>query len=42
MSPRDINDILRERARVALKTVCRVGDRVVIDGDAMVMVPSRA
>jgi 3-hydroxybutyryl-CoA dehydratase len=35
-------DILREKARVALKTICRVGDKVVIDGEALVMVPSRA
>ncbi len=34
-------DIIREKARVLLKTVCRVGDTVVIDGDALVMVPSR-
>lgn len=36
-----ITDIIREKARVALKTVCRVGDTVVIDGDALVMVPAR-
>lgn len=35
-----VTDILRERARVVLKTVCRVGDLVVIDGDALVMVPT--
>lgn len=35
-----VTDIIRERARVMLKTVCRVGDIVVIDGDALVMVPS--
>lgn len=35
-------DILREKARVALKTVCHVGDTVVIDGDALVMVPARS
>ncbi len=34
-------DIIREKARVLLKTVCRVGDTVVIDGDALVMVPAR-
>jgi 3-hydroxybutyryl-CoA dehydratase len=28
--------------RVQLKTVCRVGDTVVIDGEALVLVPSRA
>jgi 3-hydroxybutyryl-CoA dehydratase len=34
-------DIVRDRARVLLKTVCRVGETVVIDGDALVMVPAR-
>lgn len=36
-----VTDIVREKARVALKTVCRVGETVVIDGDALVMVPAR-
>jgi 3-hydroxybutyryl-CoA dehydratase len=36
-----VTDIIPEKARVVLKTVCRVGDTVVIDGDALVMVPSR-
>ncbi len=35
-------DIIREKARVVLKTACHVGDTVVIDGDALVMVPARA
>jgi 3-hydroxybutyryl-CoA dehydratase len=34
-------DIIPDRARIVLKTVCRVGDTVVIDGDALVMVPAR-
>ena len=34
-------DIIRDKARVMLKTVCHVGETVVIDGDALVMVPSR-
>jgi 3-hydroxybutyryl-CoA dehydratase len=34
-------DIIAEKARVVLKTVCRVGDTVVIDGDALVMVPAQ-
>ena len=34
-----VTDIIREKARVVLKTVCRVGETVVIDGDALVMVP---
>jgi len=34
-------DIIREKARVALKTVCLVGETVVIDGDALVVVPVR-
>jgi 3-hydroxybutyryl-CoA dehydratase len=36
-----VTDIIREKARVVLKTVCRVGDTIVIDGDALVMVPVR-
>ncbi|HEX7968757.1 MAG TPA: MaoC family dehydratase [Stellaceae bacterium] len=36
-----VTDIIRDKARVVLKTVCRVGDTVVIDGDALVMVPGR-
>jgi 3-hydroxybutyryl-CoA dehydratase len=36
-----ITDIIREKARVVLRTVCRVGDTVVIDGDALVIVPAR-
>jgi 3-hydroxybutyryl-CoA dehydratase len=36
-----VTEIIREKARAVLKTVCRVGDTVVIDGDALVMVPSR-
>jgi 3-hydroxybutyryl-CoA dehydratase len=34
-------DIIREKARVALRTVCQVGETVVIEGDALVMVPPR-
>jgi 3-hydroxybutyryl-CoA dehydratase len=30
------------RRRVTLATVCRVGDTVVVEGEALVMVPSRA
>ncbi len=36
-----IADIMREKARIVLQTVCRVGETVVIDGDALVMVPAR-
>ena len=36
-----VMDIIREKARVVLKTVCQVEDTVVIDGDALVMVPAR-
>ncbi len=32
-------DILPEKRRVRLKTECRVGDTVVVDGEALVMVP---
>src|SRR4051794_24319611 len=36
-----VTDIIAEKNRVALKTTCLVGDTVVIDGDAVVMVPTR-
>jgi 3-hydroxybutyryl-CoA dehydratase len=36
-----VTEIIRDKARVVLKTVCSVGDTVVIDGDALVMVPAR-
>lgn len=36
-----ITEINLERKRVKLKTVCTVGDKVVVDGEADVMVPSR-
>ena len=36
-----ITDIIREKARVALKTVIQVGETVVVDGDALVLVPQR-
>src|SRR3954451_6962859 len=35
-------DVVVEKRRVVLKTVLSVGDTVVIDGDAMLMVPTRA
>ena len=36
-----ITDIVAEKKRVTLKTVCSVGETVVIDGEATVMVPKR-
>jgi len=36
-----ITDIILEKARVALKTVIQVGETVVVDGDALVLVPQR-
>ncbi|HXP31636.1 MAG TPA: MaoC family dehydratase [Stellaceae bacterium] len=36
-----IMDILPEKARVRLKTVCTVGETVVIDGEATAIVPRR-
>lgn len=35
-------DIIAEKRRVVLKTVCSVGETVVLDGEAQVMVPTRA
>ncbi|HZS82519.1 MAG TPA: MaoC family dehydratase [Stellaceae bacterium] len=36
-----VTDIMPEKRRVALKTVCSVAGKVVVDGDALVMVPTR-
>jgi 3-hydroxybutyryl-CoA dehydratase len=35
-------EIIAEKRRARLKTVGRVGDTVVVDGEAMVMIPPRA
>lgn len=37
-----IKEVMVEKSRVVLDTVCTVGDKVVIDGEAMVMATSRA
>jgi len=36
-----ITQLRPEKSRAVLKTVCRVGDTVVIEGEALVMVPKR-
>jgi len=36
-----VTDIIRDKGRVVLKTVCTVGDKVVVDGEAVALVPSR-
>ncbi len=36
-----VTELFPEKRRVAVKTECLVGDTVVIDGDALLMVPSR-
>ena len=36
-----VTEIIAEKRRAVLSTVCKVGDTVVIEGEAMVMVPSR-
>ncbi|WP_339776661.1 MaoC family dehydratase [uncultured Thalassospira sp.] len=36
-----VREIIAAKKRVVLDTVCTVGDRVVISGEAIVMVPSR-
>ncbi len=36
-----ITEVVPEKRRVAMRTVCSVGDKVVIEGDALVMVPAR-
>jgi 3-hydroxybutyryl-CoA dehydratase len=37
-----VAEIIAERNRVALTTICRVGDVIVIEGDALVLPPKRA
>jgi 3-hydroxybutyryl-CoA dehydratase len=38
----EVTEVDRERARVTVSTRCSVGDKVVIDGEAVLMVPRRA
>jgi 3-hydroxybutyryl-CoA dehydratase len=35
-----VKDIIPEKRRVVLTTVCKVGDKVVLDGEALVMLPA--
>jgi 3-hydroxybutyryl-CoA dehydratase len=37
-----VTEVIADKKRAVLSTVCKVGDTVVIEGEAMVMVPSRA
>jgi 3-hydroxybutyryl-CoA dehydratase len=37
-----VKEIIAEKKRVVLQTQCLVGEKVVLDGEAMVLVPSRA
>ncbi|CAK0756531.1 (R)-specific enoyl-CoA hydratase [Azospirillaceae bacterium] len=41
MARATITDIVVEKKRVTLKTVCTVGETVVLDGEAVLMVPAR-
>ena len=36
-----VTEIIPEKRRAVLSTICRVGDTVVIEGEALIMVPSR-
>jgi 3-hydroxybutyryl-CoA dehydratase len=36
-----ITEIIPEKKRAVLSTICKVGDTVVIEGEALIMVPSR-
>jgi 3-hydroxybutyryl-CoA dehydratase len=38
----EVTDLNADRKRATLKTTCKVGDTLVIDGEAYVQVPSRA
>lgn len=35
-----VKEVVRDKRRVILTTVCKVGEKVVLDGEAMVMVPA--
>ncbi len=35
-----IKEVLADKRRARLETVCKVGDKVVLDGEALVMVPA--
>jgi 3-hydroxybutyryl-CoA dehydratase len=35
-----VKEIIPEKRRVVLTTVCKVGDKVVLDGEALVMLPA--
>lgn len=36
-----VTEVIPEKKRAILSTICKVGDTVVIEGEAMVMVPAR-
>lgn len=36
-----ITDIIAEKKRVVAQSVCKVGDKVVVEGNSMLLVPSR-
>ena len=36
-----VTEIIAEKRRAVLSTICKVGDIVVIEGEALIMVPSR-
>jgi 3-hydroxybutyryl-CoA dehydratase len=36
-----VTELRPEKSRAVLKTICRVGDKVTIEGEALVMVPKR-
>lgn len=37
-----IKEVMRARKRVSVETVCTVGDTVVVEGEALLLAPSRA
>lgn len=37
-----VKEILLDKCRVVLETVCQVGNKIVLEGEATVMVPARA
>jgi 3-hydroxybutyryl-CoA dehydratase len=37
-----VTEVIPEKRRAVLSTICKVGETVVIEGEAMIMVPSRS
>ena len=41
-TPQSITDIVAEKKRVVMQTTCSVRNQIVLEGEAIVMVPARS